>query len=353
MTGARRHHTVPRVLLRRFSTQPRTDNPPLWNLDISNGKPSGTNVNSETVIRDFYRINNAARPLSPGWAEEMLSRIESDAAEPIRKLVEGIPLTVLERESMAFFLHVQRERTPTSRAWHAFLAETILLEELKAKLSSPEFIQQRFRDDNDPKSQAEVEQWRTEMLSAAEKGDIGVEPSQNREVAQIFLVADKIVPNLAHAMTWRSLRAPEGSGFICSDNPLNLYDPGAANRPKMHAGVGWVSSMAVEATLPLDPRVCLLVTPGPALWRIEDVDAKRVTEINLRTYASAQQFIYGPSQQSVQQVRQAAKTGRALVEAFRPRPPQVTIFDELHEPKPPRVITHRPPRKSFIHPRKK
>src|SRR6266851_7427457 len=155
MNASRRHHTVPRVLLRRFSPVPRSENPPIWNLDLSSGRPSKTSVNNETVIRDFYRINKTSRPVSQGWAEEMLSRIESDAAEPIRKLVEGIPLTVLERESMAFFLHVQRERTPTSRAWHAFLAETILLEELKAKLSSPEFIQQRFRDDNDPKSQAE------------------------------------------------------------------------------------------------------------------------------------------------------------------------------------------------------
>jgi hypothetical protein len=354
MTGARRHHTVPRVLLRRFSSEPRVDNPPLWNLDISNGKPSGTSVNNETVIRDFYRIDNASGPVSPSWAEEMLSRIESDAAEPIRKLVEGIPLTVIERESMAFFLHVQRERTPTSRAWHAFLAETIILEELKAKLSSPEFIQKRFRDEGDPQSEAEVELWRTQMLDAAERGEIGVEPSQNREVAQIFLVADKIVPPLAHAMTWRSLRAPAGTEFICCDNPLNIYDPGALNRPKMHAGVGWVSSIAVEATLPLDPSVCLLVTPGPPLWRIEEVDATRVDEINLRTYAAAQQFIYGPSQQSVQRVRQNAKRDRMLVEAFRPRPPQITMLDDTGrgETKP-RVITHRPPRKSFMHPRKK
>jgi len=292
--------------------------------------------------------------VSPGFAEEMLSRIESEAAEPIRKLVEGITLTVVERESMAFFLHVQRERTPTSRAWHAVLGETISLEDLRAKLSSPEFIQKRFRDEGDPQSEAEVELWRTEMLDAVEKGEIGVEPSQNREVAQIFLVADRIVPALAHAMTWRSLRAPAGTEFVCCDNPLNIYDPGAPNRTKMHAGVGWISSIAVEATLPLDPRACLLVTPGPPLWSIEDVDATSVAAINLRTYAAAQQFIYGLSQRSVQAVRQNAKRDRLLVEAFRPRPPQVTVLDETVEGESkPRVITHRPPRKSFTHPRKK
>jgi hypothetical protein len=161
------------------------------------------------------------------------------------------------------------------------------------------------------------------MLDAVDKGEIGVEPSRNREIAQIFLVADKIVPALANAMTWRSVRAPAGTEFVCSDNPLNIYDPGATDREEMHAGVGWISSIAVEATLPIDPRVCLLVTPGPPLWRVVDVDSKRVEEINLRTYAAAQQFIYGPSQRSVQGVRQNAKRERVLVEAFRPRPPQV------------------------------
>jgi hypothetical protein len=354
LTANRRHHTVPRVLLRRFSPMPRSENPPIWNLDLSNGRPSKTSVNNETVIRDFYRINQTATPLSPGWAEQMLSRIESDAAEPIRKLAEGLTLTVAERESMAFFLHVQRERTPTARVWHAFLAETILLEDLRAKLSSPEFIQSRFRDQGDPHSEAEVEVWRTAMLDAVDKGEIGVEPSQNREVAQIFLVADKIVPALAHAMAWQSLRAPAGSEFICSDNPLNIYDPGAANRAEMHSGVGWISSIAVEATLPLDPRVCLLVTPGPPLWSFLDIDARRVAEINLRTYAAAQQFIYGPSQRSVQVVRQHAKRDRALVETFRPRPPQITMLDApISGETKPRTITHRQPHTSFIHPRKK
>jgi hypothetical protein len=155
-------------------------------------------------------------------------------------------------------------------------------------------------------------------------------------------------------MTWRSLRAPAGTEFICCDNPLNIYDPGAAHREKMNAGVGWASSFAVEATLPLDPRVCLLVTPGPPLWRLENVDATLVAEVNLRTYAAAQQFIYGRSQESVHVVRKNAKRQRGLVETFRPRPPQVTIFDErIKGETKTHVITHRPARKSFTHLRKK
>src|SRR5260370_11098867 len=145
MTASRRRHRSPVALRRFFPPVPRSENPPIWNLDLSSGRPSKTSVNNETVIRDFYRVNKTSRPVSQGWAEQMLSRIESDAAEPIRKLVEGAMLTVAERESMAFFLHVQSERAPAGRAWHAFLAETIILKELPAKLSSPRIIQSRFR----------------------------------------------------------------------------------------------------------------------------------------------------------------------------------------------------------------
>lgn len=348
--GAKRHHTVPRMLLRRFSVNPPAENPEIWGLDVFSGKPFSARVNNEAVIRHYYRFEDLEIPVAASQAEEWLSRIESDAVVPIRKLVEGIPLTQIERESMAFFLHVTQRRTPQSRAWHAYLDEQMSTEMLKVQLGNPESIRETYRNDPGFQSDEEIEAWRVQTLAELESGVLGVESGQNREVAYIFLAADKITALISSATTWRSLRAPTGATFICSDNPLNLFDPGASHRPRGHAGVGWVSSFAVEASLPLDPHVCLLVTPGPPNWRMEDVDAKRVAELNLRTYAAAQQFIYGPSQQAVQSVRTSAKRNRAIVEEFRPRPPQLTIIDPMTEPK---FTTLRPPPRSFRRPRRK
>jgi hypothetical protein len=340
------------MLLRRFSAEPGADNPEFSALDLLTGTPSSARVNKETVINHYYRIGDPNLPIAPNQAEEWLSRIESDAAGPIRKLVEGAPLTVIERESMAFFLHVTLRRTPQSRAWHASLDEQMHNELIKAKLSNPEYVRNQYRGHGDCQSDEEIERWRLETLSDLETGRIGVESGHDREVAYIFLGVDKMIALITNGMTWRSLRAPAGTEFVCSDNPLNIHDPGAPNRPKEHAGVGWVSSIAVEATLPLDPRVCLLLTPGPPTWRMEDVDAKRVAEINLRTYAAAQQFIYGPSQQAVQEVRQSAKRNRAQVDAFRPRPPHFSMIETV-EGKTTRFTTHVPKSRSFAHPRKK
>lgn len=343
MTAAKRHHVVPRMLLRRFSSDPAHKNPPLWRLDKATGTPAGTSVNNETVIGHYYRMGDPSVPFPPGFAEETLSSIESAASTSIQKLVEGIPLTARERQAMAYFLHVQHERTPRGRAWHAFADEQMHTELLKMKLSDPELVQNHFKEKGDPRSHEEIERWRTGTLAAFERGEMGLESGPDREIAFIFFVADKIAPALCNEMTWRSLRAPAGAGFICSDNPLNIYDPAASNRAEVDRGVSWFSSLAVEAMLPLAPDVCLLLTRGKPGWLTEGVDAKRVADINLRTYASAEQFIYGPSQQSVQQVRQHAKQARALVDEYRPRPPQFTIFETVEgESAPRRVITHRP-----------
>ena len=351
--GAKRHHIVPRMLLRRFTIDPAADNPELWGLDISSGRPFASSVNNEAVIRHYYRIDEPNLPIGPNQAEEWLSRIESDAAVPIRKLVAGISLSQRERDSMALFLHVTQRRTPQSRAWHAYLDEQMHVEMLKFKLSNPDYIRQVYKGQPGFDTDDGIEAWRIQTLADLESGRLGIESGQNREVAYIFLAADRIVAGLSGATTWQSLRSPTGSEFVCSDNPLNIYDEAAQTRAREHAGVGWVSSPLVQATMPLDPSVCLLVTPGPPRWRATDIDAGTVAEINLRTYAAAEHFIYGRSQDVVQRVRASAKANRARVDKFRPRPPQFTIIDESVVGEPPIFTTLRPTGKAHRRPRRR
>lgn len=360
MTVGKRHHTVPLLLLRRFSSSPTANAPPLWKLDTESGRRWETNARIETVIDHYYRLEDASLPLAPGAVEDLLSRIESDAAEPVRRLVlgasliTGTALTPREREMMAIFLHVQRQRTPTARAWLAFLDEQMQTEFVKLRLSDLQSTKAFLIAEGDPRTDEEIEAWRAETLAALESGEIGFESGHTREVGLIFFGLEPAVQLISQRMTWWSMRAPTGTGFICSDNPLNLYDPGSAHRPEQHAGVGWNSSIAVQATLPLDPTVCLLLTPGPPTWRMKDVQADAVAELNLRTYAAAQQFIYGPSEQSVQDVWSHARRHQALVENFRPRPPQITMLEQTEGAALPSIVaTHRPPRKSFRRPRKK
>ncbi len=79
MAEAKRHHYVPRVLLRRFSSDPEADNPPLWRLDKKSGRPSRTSVANEAVIGHYYRIDEPTPKLTSGSAEQDLARLEAEA----------------------------------------------------------------------------------------------------------------------------------------------------------------------------------------------------------------------------------------------------------------------------------
>jgi hypothetical protein len=192
MTVGKRHHTVPLLLLRRFSSSPTANAPPLWKLDTESGRRWETNARIETVIDHYYRLEDASLPLAPGVVEDLLSRIESDAAEPVRRLVlgasliTGTALTPREREMMAIFLHVQRQRTPTARAWLAFLDEQMQTEFVKLRLNDLQSTTAFLIAEGDPRTDEEIEAWRAETLAALESGEIGFESGHTREVGLIF-----------------------------------------------------------------------------------------------------------------------------------------------------------------------
>ena len=172
----------------------------------------------------------ASRQLGTQHAGEKLSRIESEAAEPNRKRVEGKgQLNPAEQQWVAFFLHVQRQRTPQSRAWHAFVDEQMHTEMMKAKLGSPEFIRRVLKEKGDSRTEDEIEKWRIETLAGLEAGTIGVESGQNREIAMIFLSAAKIVPALTEVMTLRAVRPPRGPGLDAPSPAGTGPDQGAGN----------------------------------------------------------------------------------------------------------------------------
>jgi len=337
--SAKRHHYVPRVILRRFSSDPDAANPPLVRLDVSSGTPEKTNVNNEAVIGQYYRLTDGAN-LKPNHAEETLGKIESEAAEPIRKLVNGEPLTVAERVQMAFFLHVQRQRTPLARKWSASMYGSMARIITETNLQNSDLVREQFSKFDPTKSNEEIERWRLEILEDLRSGRLVLEADQDHEVAGIFFVADRVVPVIAERMAWVSLRAEAGSTFVCSDHPLHIYD---RNAPPGH-GVGWVSSPTTEVTMPIDQRVCLLLKRGPPTEEVDTADAGTVQEINLRTYASAQWSIYGPYQQVVQDVRTLAKRSRARLAELQPRPPRLVIFERVEgEARPQLTTVYRPP----------
>lgn len=330
---------MPRLILRRFSVEPGADNPSIWRLDKDSGKPARTHISNEAVIGHYYRLEQTKK-LPASWAEEALSRVEADAATPIRKLVDGEPLSPLERGQVAFFLHVQHQRTPLARQWSADRQARLAELQMQVSLGDRERVLEKMRSFDESMSDEEIEERRAETIEGLRTGTIVAEASQDHEVAGIFLVGDRIASIIGEQMSWCSLRAAPGTSFICSDHPVHIYDRSAPP----DVGVGWLSSPATEVTIPLDQRVCLLLRPGPPTWVSLQADAEAVDDLNLRTYASARWSIYGPSQQVVQRVREMAKRDRVTVRAYEPRGPLIVLFESWEgESRPRSVRVHRPP----------
>jgi hypothetical protein len=278
--------------------------------------------------------------LTSASAEQDLARLESEAADPIRKLSNGTPLSGAERVHMAFFLFMLQQRTPRGRLWMTSLHEHMATDVMKAGLRHPEFVRMVFEDIGEKMSDEDLERWRVETLGDLEQGKIRLEYGQDHEVAGMFAAADRMVPFIAGEMIWRSMRTSPAHPFVLADHPVAIHDP----RAPVGQGVGWGSSRTVEVTVPIDPAVCLLLMPGPPTWSMEEADAAGVDELNLRSYASAEWSIFGASQHAVQQVRALAKRSRTRVASLAPRVPRFIAVESVKgEPAPRSITVHRPP----------
>ena len=143
-------------------------------------------------------------------------------------------------------------------------------------------------------------------------------------------LSEDLTAVLLKSLGWTCVRVAGGSAevFVCSDNPVSQYDP--AHAPE--AGTGFLSSSQAMTWVALDPRFGVLLTQDhPMKWREIPADADDIKELNLLTYASARDAIYGPNQYAVTRVRELAKKNRALVSKFSYRPPRVWITEGTRE----------------------
>src|ERR1039457_1027689 len=122
-SGPKRHHFVPRFLLRRFAEDVDAKKPTLFRLDTKTGANRRCSVDNEAVIGHYYRVSNEI-PLPPGLPEKTLGDIETRAVDAIRNLEEQTgQLTPEQRHALATFVVLQRKRTPAGRRRFKFMDE--------------------------------------------------------------------------------------------------------------------------------------------------------------------------------------------------------------------------------------
>jgi hypothetical protein len=323
MPGTKRHHYVPKLLLRRFSTRPQDKNPILWKLEMATGKPSKTAVDGEAVVGHYYRTHDL--PGDPAQVETDLAMIEGIAAGHLDQLLKGVQLNPVARVELATFLHLQHRRTPRGRQSTTELIEQQFRILTEVSIGRGDRIREFLEKQNPNVTDVEVEAFRDHLLTDWREGRIQVEATSDHEVLGMFVAGNEVGEAIASQMSWCLLRSQPAAEFVLADHPVCIFDPSV---PAGH-GVGWLSSPSVEATLPLDRQTCLLLTPGPPTTIESAATAGRVADLNLRSYASAEWAYYGSGQGVVQGTRAHARRRRDLVEQYRPRKPHFFVFETM------------------------
>ncbi len=322
MTGKRQHY-IPRFMQRRFALDPRAKSARIYRLELSSGRAEKVNVTNNAVKSRYYRIVREDGSVDDS-ADEVLDRLESDAAPVIAKLAEG----PLERDlslvqKLALFILTLKQRTPEGREQLRENDRRVAELWLEAQLSDRQGYLERMVADGE--SIDEVDRERLRLLERLRSGEQLIESTPSREIALMFISLEETSKALLSQVGWTLLRAPAGSSFVLSDHPVAHFDP----TPKFEgAGAGFLSSPTAITTVPLDPAFAVLLQPQePAGWGEVEVESSDVDEINLLTYAWASEAIYGPSQEAVTRVRMLAKRKRAHLARFAKRPPRVWIAE--------------------------
>jgi hypothetical protein len=217
----------------------------------------------------------------------------------------------------------QQMRTPRGREWLRFgqdQATKFWL--LKQIYENRDFTKERLREDlgRDP-TENEIDESILQMAEPLERDELMVNVSSDHEILGMFMPAPDLIP-LISEMNWTLLEAPVGQRFILSDDPLVRLDP--LNPDGL---AGWSSSTTVEATMPLDPRYCLRLRQPPLVQSARITTADEVLDINLRTYAGAREAIFGPTEQLLESVNTSAKVNTIRVDLYRPKPPNLYVFE--------------------------
>jgi Protein of unknown function (DUF4238) len=308
-------HYVPRMVLRRFSPRPEAKNPPLWGLDKASGGVRRTSVDNELVVTHETLLQHPGPSLNMHSIEDLFGEVEGATVPIINNLKEGMALTDEERVTMAVFLFFQQQRTPRGRQWMTFIQERLATMDLEDRLVDKELVRTVLGENM---SDDEIDHWQEEQ-----KGKWTVRPSHDREVIGMLFAIEEIVPIIAGRMSWICQRTTADVPFIISDHPLAIFDP-----HRRRSGSGWHASPGVEVTMPLDAQFSLILTPGSPTITYGNVPPATVTDINLRTYASAEWTIYGTSREVVNAAHNSALESPEKVNEYTPQPYRLFVLEQ-------------------------
>lgn len=296
-------HYVPRSYLAGFvdPETPEHYEPYVWVHERKGDEPYQKAPKNVAEDSFYYSFRNERGELQHD-VEAALSKIEGPGVEVIRTLDQGTDpedLTEEQRTGLAVFLGFMAGRVPARRDHIERQLGEFGQRLMQFAASRRGYFHRIFREamaeSGREFDEDEVEKHRQRIL----EGEI-VELRGTPETSlRLMIELAPLEGEYARQFPLRVLEVPESARFFTSDNPLVKVSTERLPAP-WGWGVGWETPW-MEATFPLSPSACLLISQHHPPGR-EVVSTNRVREINFRTAAHAGADIYSSVERSGQDV---------------------------------------------------
>jgi len=276
-------HIIPVMHLNRFAgIDPKGH---VWTYPKHGGEPRSGIPDAIGAERHFYSYENEDGTHDT-WVEQTLSRVESSAEEPYRKLLRAEIPKGAERVAFAGFLATMYFRTRPARRMAAEMQSRFVQLKTYATANHPGAFETLIR-------KFEAEENKT--LSAEERSTLKavmLDPSgyellmPKHRTLDIFEKAKLIAP-LLHDMTW-TIAEPAHGFVITSDQPVcRVVLTGAAR----HQEFGF-KDKDVEVSFPLSPKRLLLMSWNKGLPNIFVAGREFIMDRNALRVQHAEGEIY-------------------------------------------------------------
>ena len=279
-------HYVPRSYLKLFTDPdtPEGQEPYLWIYEWwGDGKGFRKAPKNVAVSTYYYSFEADSGELEHGVERDVLSRAEGAAMPHLVRLIRGEDPAALDEQARmdtSAFLALMLHRTPRSRNHMESEAGRLFKHIAREYLTRPKVFERTFREAMDAAGvETEVDPEETRQRLLRDDWELKAHPVLS---LSMMLRLVPVVSQYIFHYQWRVLKAPEGTAFLTSDAPLVMVSttrlPGIWGE-----SVGWESPW-MEATFPLNPQTCLLISLHRPEGR-EELMPEGVREVNLRTMA--------------------------------------------------------------------
>lgn len=308
-SDGRRHHFVPQLVLRGFTSPTKAKH--VVHLDKATGQTRTVPIKSAGYEARLYGVKDDDGDYD-NRIEALLSVIEGYAAPALRRLLEG-QSTASEDDILPISLAMglQLTRTPGVLDRVGDLMEQLGQAELERLIRDPTAYARHLaatRGD-DSLSPADAELRRLQAVEALD-GGVRVRLSSRRAAGLDIMVTGLVEAGFAMAQAdWWILHAEPPCEFVVNDYGFARLTSAERLSGPVARGIAF----------PVRSDRCIVVAPATSdecqVFRAL-AGASDVRTINLRTYGWADKFIFGSTQHAVQSVRATARKS-----PLRARPP--------------------------------